>query len=656
MTTIGFSRLGAPLLSALLLLAALGLALLEIFPDLPHLTGSPTGYDAKRLVLLYATLPRMATALLAGAALALAGTILQQILRNPLASPTTLGVSAGANLALVSAMLFFPSLTGFTRDGVALLGSSLAAIAIFTISAKHGLSPFALVLSGLIVGLWCGAAAAILVLMNDQYLSGIFIWGAGSLSQQSWTIPLSLAPKVLFLAAFAILATRPLTLAQLSDAGAQSLGLSVKWARAFALALAIALSAIVTSAAGVIGFIGLVAPQIARLAGARRMLSQLIWSPVLGAALLLLTDQMIKLVAPGDFIPTGAVTALLGGPILIALLPRLETSPRTLPSSFRPSKNLNFAPTTVAVVLTLALTAAIGAVFLGRSPEGAWTWLPLDAWDQVLPLRIPRVAAAFGAGLVLGATGLVLQRLTGNEMASPEVLGISAGATMGIAVSMFALAAPGLAIQLGFATGGALLVLLLIFLLSARSAFGPNRVLLAGIAFGAMLDAGIGVLAANGDPRGLALIRWMAGSTYFVDNAIAGTALVISLVSLVAASLLYRWLALLQLGPATASELGLNISVARAVLFALAAVMTAAATLVVGPLTFIGLMAPHLAQGLGIRRPAIQLWAAALSGAILLVVADWVGRMIAFPYQVPAGLISALVGTPILLLLFRRRS
>lgn len=654
--TIGFSRLGAPLLSALMLLAALGLALLEILPDLSHLTGTSTGYDAKRLVLLYATLPRMATALLAGAALALAGTILQQILRNPLASPTTLGVSAGANLALVSAMLAFPSLTGLTRDGVALAGSSLAAIAIFSISAKHGLSPFALVLSGLIVGLWCGAAAAILVLMNDQYLSGIFIWGAGSLSQQSWTIPLSLAPKVLLLAALAAFATRPLTLAQLSDAGARSLGLSVKWARAFALALAIALSAIVTSAVGVIGFIGLVAPQIARLAGARRMLSQLIWSPVLGAALLLLTDQMIKLIAPGDFIPTGAVTALLGGPILIALLPRLETSPRTLLSSFRPSKNVNPAPTILAIVVILALMAAVGAVFLGRSPQGAWTWLPLNAWDQVLALRIPRVVAAFGAGLVLGATGLVLQRLTGNEMASPEVLGISAGATMGIAVAMFAIAIPGLAMQLGLAAGGALLVLLLIFLLSARSGFGPNRVLLAGIAFGAILDAGIGVLTASGDPRGLALIRWMAGSTYFVDNAIAGTALVISLVGLLATSLLYRWLALLQLGQTTAGELGLNIGVARAVLFALAAVMTAAATLVVGPLTFIGLMAPHLAQSLGIRRPAIQLWASALSGAILLVVADWAGRMIAFPYQVPAGLISALVGTPILLLLFRRQS
>ncbi|OWO92232.1 Fe3+-hydroxamate ABC transporter permease FhuB [Rhizobium esperanzae] len=648
------SGFGAPALAALLLFSGLGLALLDLLPALPHLEASG-GYDAQHLLLLYSTLPRMATALITGAALALSGTILQQVLRNPLASPTTLGVSAGANLALVSVMLAFPSLTGWGRDAVALGGTAAAALAIFSISARHGLSPFSLILSGMIVGLWCGAAAAILILMNDQYLSGIFIWGAGSLSQQSWAIPISLLPKVALLAALALLATRPLTLSQLGDAGATSLGLPIKWSRGVILAIAIALSALVTSAVGVIGFIGLVAPQIVRLAGARRVVSQLIWSPVAGAGLLLLTDETIKLLAPGDFVPTGAVTALLGGPILIALLPRLATASRTLPGMASP--RVAVANRTVSLGLLLLGVAALAAaaIFFGRAPDGAWAWLPAAAWDDILPLRLPRVAAAFGAGTVLGVTGLILQRLTGNEMASPEVLGVSAGATLGVAAAMFAFAAPGLTVQLAFAGGGALAVLLLIFLLSARSGFGPNRVLLAGIAFGAILDAGIGVLAASGDPRGLALIRWMSGSTYFVDNNVAASALIIALACLIAAFLASRWLALLQLGSETASELGLRIAPARGALFGLSAIMTAAATLVVGPLSFVGLMAPHLAHGLGLRRPSIQLLAAALIGATLLVIADWAGRTIAFPYQVPAGLISALVGAPMLLFVLRRR-
>ncbi|ACE94767.1 ferrichrome-iron ABC transporter, permease protein (plasmid) [Rhizobium etli CIAT 652] len=648
------SRFGAPALAALLLFSGLGLALLDVLPALPHLETSG-GYDAQHLLLLYSMLPRMATALITGAALALSGTILQQVLRNPLASPTTLGVSAGANLALVSVMLAFPSLTGWGRDAVALAGSAAAAFAIFSISARHGFSPFSLILSGMIIGLWCGAAAAILILTNEQYLSGIFIWGAGSLSQQSWAIPISLLPKVALLAALALLATRPLALTQLGDAGATSLGLPIKWARGFILAIAIALSALVTSAVGVIGFIGLVAPQIVRLAGARRVVSQLIWSPVAGAGLLLLTDEAIELLAPGDFVPTGAVTALLGGPILIALLPRLATATRALPGMASPKIAVGSRTTSLVLLLLAVAALATAAVFFGRAPDGSWAWLPAAAWDEILPLRLPRVAAAFGAGTVLGVTGLVLQRLTGNEMASPEVLGVSAGATLGVAAAMFAFAAPGLTIQLAFAGGGALAVLLLIFLLSARSGFGPNRVLLAGIAFGAILDAGIGVLAASGDPRGLALIRWMAGSTYFVDNNVAASAMLIALAGIIAAFLTSRWLALLQLGSETASELGLRIAPARGVLFGLSAIMTAAATLVVGPLSFVGLMAPHLAHGLGLRRPSIQLLAAALIGATLLVIADWAGRMIAFPYQVPAGLISALVGAPMLLYVLRRR-
>ncbi|RUM22478.1 Fe(3+)-hydroxamate ABC transporter permease FhuB [Rhizobium phaseoli] len=652
--TAQISRFGAPALAALLLFSGLGLALLDVLPALPHLETSG-GYDAQHLLLLYSTLPRMATALITGAALALSGTILQQVLRNPLASPTTLGVSAGANLALVSFMLAFPSLTGWGRDAVALAGSAAAAFAIFSISARHGFSPFSLILSGMIIGLWCGAAAAILILTNEQYLSGIFIWGAGSLSQQSWAIPISLLPKVALLAALALLATRPLALTQLGDAGATSLGLPIKWARGFILAIAIALSALVTSAVGVIGFIGLVAPQIVRLAGARRVVSQLIWSPVAGASLLLLTDEAIELLAPGDFVPTGAVTALLGGPILIALLPRLATATRALPGMASPKIAVGSRTTSLVLLLLAVAALATAAVFFGRAPDGSWAWLPAAAWDEILPLRLPRVAAAFGAGTVLGVTGLVLQRLTGNEMASPEVLGVSAGATLGVAAAMFAFAAPGLTIQLAFAGGGALAVLLLIFLLSARSGFGPNRVLLAGIAFGAILDAGIGVLAASGDPRGLALIRWMAGSTYFVDNNVAASAMLIALAGIIAAFLASRWLALLQLGSETASELGLRIAPARGVLFGLSAIMTAAATLVVGPLSFVGLMAPHLAHGLGLRRPSIQLLAAALIGATLLVIADWAGRMIAFPYQVPAGLISALVGAPMLLYVLRRR-
>ncbi|HBF28756.1 iron chelate uptake ABC transporter family permease subunit, partial [Rhizobium sp.] len=110
-------------------------------------------------------------------------------------------------------------------------------------------------------------------------------------------------------------------------------------------------------------------------------------------------------------------------------------------------------------------------------------------------------------------------------------------------------------------------------------------------------------------------------------------------------------------GPQAAQAIGIRVNFARGCLFALAAGMTAAATLMVGPLSFIGLMGPHLARELGIRRAMPQLLAAALAGGGLMVLADWFGRMIGFPYQFPAGLVSALVGAPLLLaLVLRKRS
>ena len=650
--------LGAPAVALTLFALASLLAWHQLAPDLSRLFEQKAGYDPQRLLLIYSTLPRIVTALLAGAALSLSGSLLQQVLRNPLASPSTLGISAGANLALVAVMLAFPALQGLSRDAVALFGSAAAAAVVFLIGARRGFSPLALVLAGLIVGVWSGALAAILVLMNDRYLSGLFIWGAGSLAQQSWTIPLSLLPKIATLSIAALLMARPLALMELGDSGASGLGLSVKRTRIVAVCIAIALAAIVTSAVGVIGFIGLIAPRIAQLAGARQMKSQLIWSPLIGAGLLLLTDEALVLLsgASSTFLPTGAITALLGAPLLLLMLPRLKAVQRSAPS---PSQNASRALHTPRVLLLASVPALVlllaGAILFGRAPDGTWTLLAYLHWPDVLPYRLPRIAGAFAAGAMLGVVGAILQRLSGNEMASPEVLGISAGATLGVTAALFLLPAPDMAAQLGFGGIGAFAVLIAIFLFGIRSGFAPERVLLTGIALGAMLDAFISVLAASGDPRAMIVMQWMSGSTYLVDTPKAISAMMAAIAGLALAFLAHRWLDLLPLGAQAAQAIGIRVNFARACLFALAAAMTAAATLVVGPLSFIGLMGPHLARELGLRRAAPQLMGAALAGGSLMVLADWFGRMIAFPYQMPAGLVSALVGAPLLLILLMKR-
>ena len=620
--------------------------------------GSDASYDAARLVAVYATLPRLATALLAGAALALAGAIFQQVLRNPLASPTTLGISAGANLTLVLATLFLPSALAFGREFVALAGSAAVALLVLGLGMRRGFSPLALVLSGLVISLWCGALAAVLVFFNERTLVSLFIWGAGSLAVQDWSIPLKLLWQVGALAVLSLLFARPLGLLDLGDTSASALGVKVAALRLGSIAIAVALTAVVTSAVGVIGFIGLVAPAIARLAGARRVLPLLVWSSLIGAALLFLADASLQTLAGsfGDYLPTGAVTALFGTPVLLFLLPRLKLGHRVIAASNRNPRRRFTAQQAAAIVLPLLVLVALMAILFGRSIAGDWEWLWAGMQADLLALRMPRVVAAFASGAMLAVAGVLLQRLTGNEMASPEVLGISAGATFGLAVGLFVTGIAGFGGQAGFAGIGAFSVLGIILLFAARANFAPERVLLAGIALSAMVDALVGLLAVLGDPRALLLLRWMTGSTYSADGNLA-VALSISAIVLIGLALLARrWLDLIPLGPAPATAVGMSLSRSRLALYGLAGLLSAVATIGVGPLSFIGLMGPHLARELGLTRALPQTAGAAVIGGTLLLLADWLGRTLVFPYQIPAGLMSALIGAPFLILLLSRRT
>jgi ABC-type Fe3+-siderophore transport system permease subunit len=649
-----------PMLLALgLATTGLGLAAVLVAGPVAAFLAAPpvAGYDVERMTLLYAQLPRLAMALLCGGALAASGAILQQVLRNPLASPTTLGVDAGARLALALATLFTPALFGFGRDVVALLGSALSTLLVFALVRRRDFSAVSLVLAGLVVSLYCGALAAILVLVNERYLVSLFIWGAGSLSQQSWQPAIDLAWRVALVAVPIALVVRPLSLLDLGDEAVRSLGIPLGRLRIGAVALAVLLAAFVTSAVGVIGFVGLVAPVLARLAGASRFGPRLVWSTLIGAFLLLLTDVALQLLAGAhaEFVPTGAVTAILGSPLLLMLLPRLRAFTR--PALAAPARSAaTGSPRLMAALLALAAVAILlAALFVGRDAAGGWQFLPRDLWQTILPFRAPGLAASCIAGAMLGIAGLILQRLTGNEMASPEVLGVSAGAVFAFAVSLFLVGDLGRLGETIVTTAGGVLVLGAIVLAARRSGFVPETVLLAGIALNAMLDAFVGVVSASGDPRAFVLLSWMGGSIHGMTGASAVQLGLVAAVLGALSLLTVRWLAILPLGGAPARAIGVPLVRARLLLLLLAALLTAAATPVIGPLTFVGLMAPHIARAAGIRQAGAAIAASALAGAAIMALADWIARVAVFPWYLPTGLVAALVGAPVLMLLLAGR-
>ena len=617
----------------------------------------PQGDDALQWVILQnAVLPRAVVAILAGAALGLAGLLLQRVLRNALAEPSTLGISAGAQLAMATATLYAPALMGWSVGFVAFAGGIAAVAIILALTWRRGLEPVSVVLAGMMVALTANAASAALILANGDYLFSLFIWGGGSLVQQSWDPAIAIGSRLAIGLAAAILLLRPLGILGLDDASARSLGVALHASRFAIVALAVWIATTVAAEVGIIGFVGLAAPALATLSGARTLRQRIVAAPLIGAILLWVTDGLVQFAsgAGGERLPTGAATALLGGPLLLWILPRLRMMEwPSLTTSMAASRRAARPVAMLLVTLVALIVAMVVALFAGSGPDG-WTIATGDLLADLSQWRIPRIVAAAAAGAMLAAAGVMVQRLTGNPLASPEVLGVGTGAGAGLTAVLLINATAGLFWQIAGAAAGALGALLLILGVAARGKFGPERLLLGGVAIGAAASAIITAVVAMGTTTSYTLLTWLTGSTAQADATQAFTALTLMAVLITPALLTVRWLDILPLGGETAKSLGVPLIRARFLVVLLAALMTASAAMFVGPLSFIGLIAPHLARLLGLGRARDHLIGAVLLGAALMVVSDWLARMVAFPYQLPVGLFASLIGGPYLVYLLSR--
>ncbi|WP_332119517.1 Fe(3+)-hydroxamate ABC transporter permease FhuB [Azorhizobium caulinodans] len=649
-----FGIAGLLLLSALLLL---GLACARLVPPGAWLSSARTASDTDipGLLVREALLPRFCVSLLAGAALGLSGMLFQQVLRNPLAEPGTLGIFAGARLAGIAAMVLAPGLLALGPEPVALAGGAASFLLVALIGARRRFAPMPLILGGLVVTFYCEGLAQTFILFNHDALTDLFIWQAGSLSQNNWAVARVLLGVLALGAVLTVPLRRALAAFELDEGGARALGLSVGLMRAAALAVAMGLAIGVMACVGAIGFVGLAAPAIARASGSSSIGQRLWQAPLLGGALLALTDQVVQATLGADA-PTGAVTALLGAPLLLWPLRRVRAGgAEAQGASGSPHTQDDRAELSRLGWLLAGLLLVSGAALsLGRLPDG-WSLSLGGAFSDMLPWRGPRVAAAAASGALFGFAGHVLQRATANPLASPELLGVSAGAGLGLLVGLLVLPTVSPGLLLGSTVVGALAILAVMAALARRADMAPDQVLIAGVALSALLSALGGVVLYTGDPRMVVLAAWLSGSTYGVTTPEALRAGGIAAVCLLALFGVRRWLDILPLGWSLARALGAGPAGSRLLLLGLAALATAAGTLLTGPLSFTGLMAPHMARLMGFRRAVPQGFAAALGGALLMVLADWIGRTIAFPWQVPAGVVASLIGGSYLLWLMARR-
>jgi iron complex transport system permease protein len=604
------------------------------------------------MLLRYSFLPRFFVSLLAGAGLGIASFLFQQLLRNPLADPASLGIAAGASLAMVIVSVWVPTLLAFGQEWVALGGGFFSFLLVMVIGGPTT-SPVRLISAGLVISMLCGSINAVLTLYHGDFLQNVFIWSSGSLNQNNWEVVDYLVLRVAGAAIITCVFQRPLFVLSLGDDQARNLGLPIAAFRIASLIISVGLSCTIVSAVGIIGFVGMAAPIISRLMGFRRPMEQMLISTLVGAMILASADQVVQLVAnAGKEIPTGVMTAVIGSPLLMMLLPRLKdslTNPGT--DALRDhSRRIGSEKPIFFILLLMLLSFAVAALFLGQNQHG-WHWAGLAEFKRYLPWRWPRMISAFCAGAMLGVAGAALQRLTRNPMASPEILGISSGASLGVIISIFMNAGNWPGATFAAACTGAAVTLFGMLVVGRRFSFSPERTLLLGIAFGTAFSALSTILMSSGDPRFSFLLAWMAGSTYGITGTQAFFSVGSALILVPLTVLTHRWIGLLSLGEVMSREAGIAIGRARGTILLLSAGLTAASILLIGPLSFVGLIGPHLATAIGLRRPLHHLLGGMLLGGLVMIAADWLGRNLLFPYQIPAGLLAALVGGPYFLLM-----
>nr|WP_202539599.1 iron ABC transporter permease [Streptomyces sp. SID8379] len=641
---------------------------------LRHLTGDRenTGDAPVGEIFTGSRLPRLFAGVAVGFALGCAGTLLQSVTHNTLASPDTLAVTAGSYFTLTLVAAFGLTVPLWASGAVAFAGGVVAAALVLLLAGRAaGTAGTRLILAGSATAMALDAATGMLLILFKQNTTGLFAWGSGSLAQLNIDASVRAFPLVAVVLCVALALSRRLDVLNLGDDAASTLGVPIRATRVTAVICAVVLTSTAVTLAGPISFVGLGAPVLARLiAGRVRALrSHLFLVPaagLVGALVILLADASLRALQGADgaaAIPTGVPTALLGSVVIVVLALRLrDTGQLRQPPSVRVAVRSGRGYLLVVLgAVALLLGAVLGAVMAGslwlRTGDIA-LWIQGTAPDligQALDDRVPRVLSAVLAGAALGLAGCVVQGSVRNPLAEPGVLGITAGAGLGAASVVTSGLGGGRPMLIVVAVAAGLATFALIALLAWRGGFLPDRFVLIGIGCGYGLSAVTTFLLLRADPYNTPRIfTWLSGTTYgrtLPDVVPVAVALALALPVLLA---MRGRLDLLAVDEDTPRIVGVRVERTRITALAIAAVLAALSVVAVGVVGFVGLVAPHLARSLVGTRHGRAIPVSMLLGGLLVCIADALGRTLIAPAQVPAGLMIALVGAPYFVWVLRK--
>ncbi|WP_148556661.1 iron ABC transporter permease [Terrisporobacter glycolicus] len=294
--------------------------------------------------------------------------------------------------------------------------------------------------------------------------------------------------------------------------------------------------------------------------------------------------------------------------------------------------------------LDISYKELIKGVFTNSSEGNMWI---------IRELRFPRIIIAILVGGNLAICGVLLQVVVKNPLADPGITGISAGASLVVILIMVLF--PELSnFKALLAFGGGLTSALLVFSIAYDKGFSPLRIILAGVAINAMFSAVSSILTTVNSNGISAVTNWLNGSLATVTWSDAKMLVIYSLIGVLVSFTLRQTCNLMSLGDKTAKSLGVDINKQRILVSALAVFLASISTGVAGIISFVGLIVPHIGRFLIGSDHKYLIPFSFIMGAILLLIADTVGRCLFVPYEIPVGLVMSVIGGPFFIFLLRR--
>ncbi|GAB3277487.1 FecCD family ABC transporter permease [Kineosporia babensis] len=310
------------------------------------------------------------------------------------------------------------------------------------------------------------------------------------------------------------------------------------------------------------------------------------------------------------------------------------------------------------IVLLVMTSVAIGSRPIPMSDVWQGIWHRDRSTESIIiwELRMPRTLLALTVGAALGIAGAVMQALTRNPLAEPGILGVNAGAAFAVVVAIAGLGITSFTGYVWFACAGAALASTLVWAVNQRAARSldsagnaQTRLLLAGVALSACLGACTGIITMFDQDAFDSYRFWVVGSLANRDESILMAFLPFAAAGLLVAGLLGSSLNALALGDDVASSLGVRVALIRVLCFAVLTLLCGAATAAAGPIAFVGLVVPHVARLIAGPDQRSILALALIIGPALVLAADIIGRVIARPGEIEAGIVTAFIGAPVLL-------